>query len=219
MKQISKLLLFGALLLALLSTACGADQGAAPTLIGTTLPDGIATSTQPNALDIATTEATTPPELPTMTPSTPAVGAAESVATQVVTVAATNRSSLIPITGLDIVLVECQFCVDNIAHALLVLPDTATFEVVSSTTTTTSPQDVNCSTVEVNNGRQVVLCQGPEMSPITLNICANNSCADFPVDLLACPLAQTDNSTTNRTQSTPEAGAGTVSTPAITSTP
>jgi hypothetical protein len=43
--------------------------------------------------------------------------------------------------------------------------------------------------VEVNNGRQVVLCSGPEMTPLVVNICTDAShCTDFPLDLLACPL-------------------------------
>jgi hypothetical protein len=88
-------------------------------------------------------------------------------------------------------LVECQFCVDTKAHALLVLPDTATFKITSPAPTTTTTTDVQptCTTVEVNNGRQVVLCSGPEMTPLVVNICTDAThCTDFPVDLLACPL-------------------------------
>ena len=90
-------------------------------------------------------------------------------------------------------LVECQFCVDNRAHALLVLPDKATFKITSpaSATTTTADAQPSCTTVEVINGRQIVLCSGPEMTPLMVNICADGSnCTDFPVDLLACPLTQ-----------------------------
>jgi hypothetical protein len=130
----------------------------------------------------------------------------------------TSQTPGIPVTGVDIVLVECQFCIDNMAHALLVLPDTATFEVVSSTSTTANTTGTtvktNCSTIEVNNGKQVVLCSGLEKTPVTLNICTNaTTCTTFPVQLQACPLSQSNTAVpaTNQTQSpsdTPAAGTG-----------
>jgi hypothetical protein len=47
------------------------------------------------------------------------------------------------------------------------------------------------------------------MTPITLNICTDaNTCTDFPVDLLACPLvAQPTAAATDTTNNTPAAGA------------
>ncbi len=118
--------------------------------------------------------------------TTPAVGTQAPAA-------GVTRTPGIPVTGQDIMLVECQFCVDTRAHALLVLPDTATFQITSPAVTanTTTDTQPTCTTVEINNGRQVVLCSGPEMTPLVVNICTDAShCTDFPVDLLACPLSQ-----------------------------
>jgi hypothetical protein len=155
-----------------------------------------------------TATSTTPEVTTTAGLETPTVGNTQSVATSAVGSPAVgaSRTPVIPVTGLDIVLVECQFCVDTLAHALLVLPDTATFEVVSQSTTTTSTTttvNTNCSTIEVNNGKQVVLCSGPEKTPITLNICTNGTtCTSFPVQLQACPLAPAGTAVPNKTPGT-----------------
>lgn len=222
MKIFSRAFLTSTLVLLLLTTACGARPGATPTLIGTTLPT-FETSTLPSGQETSTIIEETPTtDLSTTVLATPVVSSPESISSPIPTVivspsTGTGNTPAIPVTGLDIVLVECQFCVDNIAHALLVLPDTATFEVASSTpSATNNPLDVSCATIEVNNGRQVVLCRGPENTPLSLNICVSGSCTDFPVDLLGCPLAQTSEGALN-TQSTSEVE--TVSTPNVTSTP
>jgi hypothetical protein len=158
----------------------------------------------------------------------------QSVSTQSTSVvgspaAGTGQTPSIPVTGLDVNLVQCQFCVDNMAQALLVLPDTATFEVVASASTTTNTTGAtvktNCSTIEVNNGKQVVLCSGLENTPFTLNICTNAAtCANFPVQLQACPVTQVNPAvpSTNNTQSatdTPEPGTGSATAGASTATP
>ena len=217
MKHFSRRLLLSLLVLGVVTTACGPQQGAAPTLIGTALPTFV-TSTLPNGPDAGTViEATPTIDLSTTVPATPVVSSPVTISSPFPTVVVspstgTGKTPAIPVTGLDIVLVECQFCVDNIAHALLVLPDTATFEIASSApATTNSPLDVNCATIEVNNGRQVVLCRGPENTPLSLNICVSNTCTEFPVNLLGCPLAQTGESALNTTQST--SGVNVTSTP------
>jgi hypothetical protein len=203
MMKFSKVPLFLAMILVLLMTACGAEQGATPTTVGTLLPENNdltstpfgpteTIGTTPTVTDsglIVTPETTSSAlEVPTTSSggliSTPAVGTQAPAPGK-------TRTAVIPVTGQDIMLVECQFCVDTRAHALLVLPDTATFQITSpavssSTTTDTQP---TCTTVEINNGRQVVLCSGPELTPLVVNICTDAShCTDFPVDLLACPL-------------------------------
>jgi hypothetical protein len=135
----------------------------------------------------------------------------------------TTRTPGIPITGQNIMLVECQFCVDTQAHALLVLPDTATFKIVSPAQSTTTSPTTNsapaCTTVEVNNRKQVVLCSDPEMTPLVVNICTDAStCTDFPVDLLACPLTQGGNGasvTPVRTKGAPTIFVGTVVSPTL----
>lgn len=216
MKKFSRLLLCGVTILVLITAACTAE-GTTPTLVGTALP-GEATDTPFGAV----TETTGTAETGTATTSTAETAVETATVSATDTEAASTSTTQtagtgtpgIPITG-EIVLVECQFCVDTMAHALLVLPDTATFSIVSpapsTTTSTTSVASTtpNCTTVEVNNGRQVVLCSGPEMTPMTLNICTDaNTCTDFPVDLLACPLsAQPTVAATNTSDNTPSAGA------------
>lgn len=204
MKKFSRLFLFGALIVVLLTAACGAEEGATPTsVLGTLVPEedldltgtpiGGVETTEPEETAEGTETATGDLETPT-------VSATDEAATQVPATdtpdADTTQTPGIPLTGVDVILVECQFCVDTWAHALMVLPDTATFEIVSpppttTTSTTSQANEARCSTVEVNNGKQVVLCSGPEMTPLILNICTDPStCTDFPVDLLACPVPQ-----------------------------
>jgi hypothetical protein len=69
--------------------------------------------------------------------------------------------------------------------------------------------------VEVNNGIQVVLCSGPEMTPLILNISTNvNSCTEFPVTLLSCPVQPgTLDALPNDTETSDE-----ILTPEVTST-
>ncbi len=233
-----KLFFFSAFILVLLTAACAGQQGTTPTLAGTTLPGVEETSTPFGELTTTTTAETitsSTAETATTGSETPLVSSTESVSTLATSitgspVAGTGQTPGIPVTGLDITLVDCQFCIDTLAHAWLVLPDTATFEVLTpttSTSTTTNTVNTNCSTIEVNNGKQVVLCSGPENTPITLNICTNaNTCTNFPVDLLACPLTQAGTAIPNKTQTTPETGSASatptpaaLSTPSTTSTP
>jgi hypothetical protein len=205
MKKFSRYSLFLALILALLTTACGAEQGTTPTIVGTLLPENhdlsstpisptetIGTTPTPTGSGSAITDETTTNSL-----ETPTVSASGADSTQVAGTQASSpgdtQTAVVPVTGQDIMLVECQFCVDTRAHALLVLPDTATFKITSPASSTTSTADAqpSCTTVEVINGRQIVLCSGPEMTPLVVNICADASnCTDFLVDLLACPLTQ-----------------------------
>jgi hypothetical protein len=176
----------------------------------------------------------TPAETSTAGLETPTLGSTENASTPATLVGTTatgiTRTPGIPVTGLDIELVECQFCVDTLAHALLVLPDTATFDVTTpaaSTTTSTDALNTNCSTIEVISGKQVVLCSGPEKTSITLNICTNaNTCTDFPVDLQACPLTKSGTGLPTKTQEAPGVGTasatptpGRLLTPSATATP
>lgn len=223
MNKTSRLLLFGALILVLAASAC-AGQETTPTVSGTletSTPFGAPTETTGTAeTETAVTDTTE------TAAETPTVGATDTSAASTSTTqtagTGTPGTPGVPVTGADILLVECQFCVDTTAHALLVMPDTATFEIVSpppTTTTSTSSTSVaattpSCVTVAVNNGKQVVLCNGPELTPLTINICtADNTCADFPVDLLACPLDA--QPTSAAPSNTPEPGAGATNTPAL----
>lgn len=222
LKKISRLFLFGALIVVLLTAACAAEEGATPTsLVGTVLPGDEDMTGTP--FDLTETVGTvtgleTETGVGTVTTAETATGGLETPTTMATSGAATQtngtqpstggttQTPVVPVTGADVILVECQFCVDTRAHALLVLPDTATFEIVSpapATTTSNAPDsESRCTTVEVNNGRQVVLCSGPEMTPLVVNICTDaTTCTEFPVDLLACPLTQQPG---NQPQSTPE---------------
>lgn len=212
MKRCSQSFLYLAFVVVLLTTACGTDQQGIATPAGTILPGSLdLTSTAafaPDTTMIAETQTAATASTGLETPTESGTQGVASTQAATVVGSPTAGSSLtpaVPVTGVDIVLVECQFCVDTMAHALLVLPDTATFEIVSSTTTTTTTVDTNCSTIEVNNGKQVVLCSGPELTPLTLNICTNgNACTNFPVQLLSCPLSQAAvPNATNKTQPAP----------------
>lgn len=201
MRKFSRLSLFLALILVLLTAACAAEDGATPTVIGTLLPDGSdLTSTPLGGVATGTTETAigTVVGMETATTTTGLETPTAGVATQVLGTQdpglGITSTPVVPVTGQDeIMLVECQFCVDTRAHALVVLPDTATFQITSPAVSPNTTTDVQptCTTVEVNNGRQVVLCSGPEMTPLVVNICTDAAnCTDFPVDLLACPLTQ-----------------------------
>lgn len=216
MKKCANYSLFLALLLVLLTTACGAEQGATPTIVGTSLPGGPDLTSTPfgGAVTPGITE-TLVVGLETAT----TIGGLESPTAGVVTPGSdtqtpsvgTTSTPGIPVTGQDIVLVACQFCVDTRAHALLVLPDRASFQITSPavSTTTTSDTQPTCTTVEINNGKQVVLCSGPEMTPLVVNICTDSShCTDFPVDLLACPLTQGGSVSPAATQTAGTGGTG-----------
>ncbi len=202
-------ILFVALIVVLLTAACGAEQGTTPTLAGTNVPGGNLTDT-PSVDTTGTTETATPEAADTPT----------SMATVTTDATKTTETPIVPVTGVDILLIECQFCVDTMAHALLVLTDTATFDVVPPTTsTTTSMKDATCATVEVNNGKQVVLCSAPEKTVLTLNICTDvNKRTDFSVNLLAGPLI-TDKGTALPASKTVAPGTGNLTSTPSPSTP
>ncbi len=211
MKKFPRLFSLVALVMVLVTAACGAQGGATPTTIGTLLPEitstPLATTTLTGDTTTSAGTVSAPGGLETATLDATGIAATQGAGASLPGTTATQTggspaprttgTAVVPVTGQDIMLVECQFCVETRAHALLVLPDTATFRITSPVTsgttsdTTAVDSEPRCTTVEVNNGRQVVLCSGPEMTPLVVNICTDaNTCTDFPVDLLACPLAQ-----------------------------
>src|SRR5438093_4209413 len=134
MKKFSRIFLFCALMLILL-TACAGQQGS-PTVVGT-LP-GVETATPPAvATETAGTETTATEAATAATTETPtgALDLTGTAATNTTETAATNTTLTpgVPVTGGNILLLECQFCIDNVANALLVIPSTATFELTSQT--------------------------------------------------------------------------------------
>lgn len=90
--------------------------------------------------------------------------------------------AMIPITGENVVSIQCQFCVNDETHAVLTFPDYAYFDVVSST-------PVRCITADVVNGRRILLCRGAQSTSFSLNICSDSTnCLQFPVALEPCSL-------------------------------
>lgn len=93
-----------------------------------------------------------------------------------------STTPLIPITGENVVFMQCQFCVDNETHAVLIFPESAYFDVISST-------PVTCLTADVVNGQRILICRGDQSTSFNLNICSDSSnCLQFPVTLQSCPL-------------------------------
>jgi hypothetical protein len=104
----------------------------------------------------------------------------------------TPLTPIIPITGENVVEMQCQFCVNDLPHAVLIFPAFAIFDV---DTTATSP--VTCLTAEVLNGKRVLVCSGTQLTTFNLKICSDESnCLLFPVTLQGCPLAGTPGAIT-----------------------
>lgn len=155
MKRMSRPVLIGALLLIFLTSACGRLTFASPTPVWTIPPAG-----QP-ILSTAT-----------LLPPSPAVSTG------------TAGTPLIPITGENVVSQQCQFCVDNETHAVLIFPDFAYFDVSTET-------PVSCLTAAVTGGKRILICHGPQSTTFNLNVCSDPSnCLQFPVALQPCPLLE-----------------------------
>lgn len=187
MKTISRIFLFGVVTLVLLTAACSGQEGS-PTPAATTGP-GEETSYPPPAETEVTETAETATTSPEATlDTTPTVDlSATAPATE------TTETPAVPVTGTALILLECQFCIDGAAHAMLVLPDTATFETVADTASLSTPgPDMGCNTVDTYSGRQIVICRGEENTSLSLNICTDgNNCTQLLVELQACPDAST----------------------------
>lgn len=96
----------------------------------------------------------------------------------------TAVTPVIPITGENVVSMQCQFCVADETHAILIFPDFAYFDVDGST-------EVTCLTADVVNGNRILICRGPQATTFNLKICSDSSnCLQFPVALQPCPLLQ-----------------------------
>lgn len=155
MSKISRQFLIGALTVIFLSSGCGRLTMASPTPVWTDTPQG-------------------QPPLPTISLAASATATGTSV----------SVTPEIPITGENVVSVQCQFCVDSEPHAILVFPDVAYFNVDLSA-------PVSCLTADVVAGRRILICHGPQSTSFNLNICSDPSnCLQFPVALQTCPLLQ-----------------------------
>ena len=205
----ARIFLFSAFALVLLTTACAE---ATATTIATSGPIGGLASPTALGTDIAGTPIGSPEATvdttATIDTATPIAGtdATPTLGTDV------TATSGVPVTGVELILLECQFCIEDTAHAVLVLPDTASFETVADTTTASTPgPDMGCNTVDTYNGRQVVVCRSVENTSMNLNICTDgNNCAQLLVELQDCPnVVQpgvTDTPGAGDATSTPEVG-------------
>lgn len=193
MKRISHIILFGVLMLVLVTACTGNEAPESPTA-GTTVP-GDQTVT-PFVVQTDTTAVAT-----TATPQVAGTAGVDltatfATATDVAGPAATNttQTPVVPVTAADLTLLEGQFCIEGMAHALLVLPDTATFETVADAATLSTPgPDTGCNTLDRYSGRQIVICRGQQNTSLNLNICTDgNNCTQLLVQLEACSIAGTD---------------------------
>jgi hypothetical protein len=202
MKRISRVFLFGALVLALLMAGCGGEEGTS-TPVGTLEPGDNPTS-YPPPLE---TETLVPP-VTEATSTTTATEAATSTSAATAT-ADTTQTPAGTAIAIDVNVIECQFCIDTRAYALLDIPETGTFEIVEPA----SPDpDTVCNTVDTFQNRQIVLCRAPEETSLTLNVCTDaNTCSQVTVDLQTCPdTAATPQPGSATNTPTPGAGTSTV---------
>ena len=219
MKKMSRILLSGALALILLTAACAE---ATPTTIATSGPiGGLASPTALGTVETADIPTSSPEVMPDTT-ATIDTAAPEGQAGATVT-AGTDMTATpgVPVTGTELTLLECQFCIEGMAHAVLVLPDTATFETVADTAGgSPAGPGTGCNTVDTYTGRQVVICRSGENTSLNLNICVNgNNCAQMLVELQPCPdVAQPGAPSTSTLEvgvPTNTAAAGVTNTPGV----
>jgi hypothetical protein len=117
----------------------------------------------------------------------------ESTSTPAASATAIDETSqgVIPVTGLDVVSLQCQFCVNEEAHAVLIVSSQAFFDVADPNT------GVTCLSAQELNGRRILLCRGAQQVSFDLNVCvADDNCQQFPITLLPCLPGGTGTPTT-----------------------
>jgi hypothetical protein len=125
-----------------------------------------------------------PAQTPTPVGTILPTGQGEITASPTETDLAETPTALIPVTGAGEVSLQCQFCVNDEPHAVLILPQSASFLVSQPVV------GVNCITAQVVNDRRILFCRGAQQTLFTLNVCFDNtSCLQFPITLATCPLA------------------------------
>jgi hypothetical protein len=91
--------------------------------------------------------------------------------------------TVIPVTGVEDVSLQCEFCVNDETHAVLILPESAAFLVSEPVV------GVNCITAQVVNDSRILFCRGAQQTVFTLNVCfESENCLQYPITLAACPL-------------------------------
>jgi hypothetical protein len=92
--------------------------------------------------------------------------------------------SLIPVTANDaFASLQCQFCVNDEIHAVLLIPQAATFLVSDPIA------GINCLTAQMVNEQRIVICRGAQQTSFTLNVCiVGSACSQIPITLESCPI-------------------------------
>lgn len=196
MKKNRPYLLFVTVILALL-TACGTPATSTPTVeVPTDFP-----SETPTEVPTMQMDTDTPTPTPTMETATPT---------------ATALAGVVPVQLI------CWFCVEQVPHVMVALPQSATFQVPASVS------GVTCNSVETVGSTQLVLCQGPKQSgsvTFDLSVCSNGNCSErhitaidcsataMPTETLTTTPTATTTSTPGTASQTPAVGATTTSTP------
>ena len=125
------------------------------------------------------------PALPASVPSAtlPVAGQATSTPLSIDIVNTDTPAPVIPITGMDVVSLQCQFCVNEEVHAVLIMSNQAFFHVADPDT------GVTCLSAKEMDGRRILLCRGAQNASFTLNVCVDTTnCLEFPIKLQRCPL-------------------------------
>lgn len=93
-------------------------------------------------------------------------------------------TAVIPVTGTDEVSLQCQFCVNDEPHAVLILSETVSFLVSDPVV------GINCITAQVVNGKRILFCRGAQQTTFTFNVCSDGvNCLQYPITLDTCPLS------------------------------
>lgn len=189
MKRISRITSLLVLTFVLLLAACTPEEGS-PTVVGPTLPGDLTASPTGFATEPTGTEetATTAPEA-TATLATATGAATDTLPAGTDTSGtATTQTAGIPVTGAETIVLECQYCIEGMAHAVLVVPDTMTFQTLDENASVfPEGTNVGCFSVDSFNGRQTVICRTEQNTSLTLELCTNDDCTQLLVDLQSCP--------------------------------
>ncbi len=179
MKKNRLLLLFVAVLLGVLS-ACGTPPTSTPTV---TVPTEVSTDTEvPTTIDMT-------PTVEMMETETPTAMAATG---ETATPTPTGVAGTVPVQLI------CWFCIQQVPHVMVAMPQSATFKVASSSS-------VTCNNVEMVGDQQLVLCQGPKQSgsvSFDLNVCSNGNCSDRHLAAVDCSATAVPTETSTVTPTT-----------------
>jgi hypothetical protein len=190
MRKFLPKLAFLALTFLLVLTACGLQQPTTTPAEATALASNLTMLPGGTAIVVITN----PEQNLTPGPGTqlaPPVAAGTGTPQGVVTVLPLTPGNgvQIPATGAGETQVLCQFCVDGLAHAMIILPVGATFQVLPPNGSNVAAAQ-SCTAVEQINGKALLICTGGSPSTFELKVCTGDKCSQFPIKLNACPKQQ-----------------------------